>query len=125
MDNEIHYTPQQIDAAYINILTDLVNACRKYRVDINEVHHFQGGFHVTFKGHEGADAICHDYSYKSPYFFGMYGTTHKNDWNIFPMYWETIGFPWDEDDVSTLTTDELVQFIAKLNSGDYTDEDWD
>ena len=38
-NNEIAFTSQQIDAAYINSLVDLVNACRELDVKIDKVYH--------------------------------------------------------------------------------------
>lgn len=46
---------------------------------------------------------------------------HHNDWSEIGQ-WETIGFPWDYDDVSMHTAEELAQMLAKLNRGE---NDWD
>lgn len=62
----VHFIPMEIDAAYVNTLVNLINACRKEGVEINTVYHFQSGWYVTFKGFDDADAICHDHSYGSP-----------------------------------------------------------
>ena len=51
-NNEIAFTNQQVDAAYVNSLVDLVNACRANRVDIDKVAYYQHGWSVTFKGYD-------------------------------------------------------------------------
>lgn len=112
MEN-MEFVPQQIDAAYVNALVQLINACREYEVEIENVCFFQNGWHVTFRGFDGADAICHDHSYGSPCYFGK----HHNDWSNKDGEWETIGFPWDEDDVSVHTARELAFFIESLKNG--------
>lgn len=114
----MEFTKKQIGAAYINSLVDLVNACRRYNVEINEVCHYQNGWHVTFAGYPHADAICHDGSYGSPYYMASYlGLGHDNDWSR-SGEWETIGFPWDGEDVSVHTSEELAQYLAALNRGE-------
>lgn len=110
MTNYNELTMKQIDAAYINSLVDLVNACRHYNVKIDEVRHHLNGWHVTFAGHPHADAICHDHSYGSPY----YMCEHTNDWER-NGEWETIGFPWDDDDVSVHTAEELAFYLYCLD----------
>ena len=116
-NNEMTFVLQQIDAAYINSLVDLVNACRYRHVKIDKVCHFQSGWHVTFAGHPHADAICHDGSYGSPcYMAGYLGQGHDNDWSRSGS-WETIGFPWDYDDVSVHTAEELAFYLWSLDNG--------
>ena len=107
------FTPQYIDGAYVNSLVRLVNACNLMGVELDKVSFFQNGFHVTFKGYEGADAICHDGSYGSPCRMGCH---RDNDWSRYGE-WETIGFPWDNGDVSYRSAKELASYIALLNSG--------
>lgn len=115
--NDRTFTLQQVDGAYVNSLVDLVNACRAQNVDINEVRLYQNGWHVTFKGHEHADAICHDGSYGSPCYMAEYlGEGHDNDWSRSGK-WETIGFPWDNNDVSVHDAETLAQMIHALNCG--------
>lgn len=92
------FDKKYINTTYINALVDLVNACRRLDVKLDKVQHLFNGWRVTFKGYSG-DAICHDGSYDSQ--FG---------------YWESIGFPWDGDDVSVHDADTLVAFIAALNN---------
>lgn len=117
MNNDIAFTIQRIDAAYVNSLVDLVNACRKNDVAIDEVGYYQHGWRVTFKGYEG-DAICHNGSYGSPCYMGIYTPeVERNDWND-RGDWETINFPWDRDDVSVHSADTLAVMIAALNRGD-------
>lgn len=115
-NNEIAFTLQQIDAAYINSLVDLVNACRELGVKINKVCHFQNGWHVTFTGHPHADAVCHDGSYGSPCPFWAPNRGHNNDWSHSGS-WETIGFPWDYNDVSVHTAGELAHMLKALHDG--------
>ena len=80
-NNEIAFTAQQIDAAYINSLVDLVNACRELDVKIDKVFHYQHGWKVTFEGFDG-DAICHSGSYGSPCYCGLYNPSVEcNDWS--------------------------------------------
>lgn len=111
------FTPDQIDAAYVNSLVDLVNACRVAGVELDKVCHFQNGWHVTFKGFEGADAVCHDGSYGSPcYMAGYLKQGHDNDWSR-TGEWETIGFPWDYGDVSVHSAQELALYISALKKG--------
>lgn len=125
MNNYNEFTPKQIDGAYVNALVDLVMACRVRGVEINEVQHYQNGWHVTFKGHEHADAICHDGSYGSPCYAGnIYPENHINDWSHTGP-WETIGFPWDNEDVSVHSANELADYLDALNRGETPWEDED
>ena len=116
-NTEIAFTPQSIDAAYINALTDFVNLCRELNVKIDTVSHFQHGWIVTFEGYDG-DAICHSGSYGSPCPMGLYNPeVERNDWNDHSGRWETLGFPWDYEDVSVHTAEELAQMLHALNEG--------
>lgn len=116
-NNEIAFIRQEIDAAYINSLVDLVNACRKRNVIIDRVTHYQHGWHVTFEGYPHTDAICHNGSYGSPCYGGLYDSkVEDNDWNNCGS-WETIGFPWDNGDVSVHTAEQLALMICALNNG--------
>lgn len=116
MTNYTEFSPKQIDAAYINSLVDLVNACRYRHVKIDTVRHYQNGWHVTFKGYEHADAICHDHSYGSPCYQGFTNSEHTNNWSR-SGEWETIGFPWDEGDVTVHSAEELAFYLWALNVG--------
>ena len=111
------FTPDQIDAAYVNSLVDLISACRAANVEVDKVSHFQNGWYVTFKGFDGADAICHDSSHGSPcYMAGYLKKGHDNDWSR-TGEWETIGFPWDYGDVSVHSAQELAIYMSILKNG--------
>ncbi len=115
-NNEIAFTTQQIDAAYINSLVDLVNACRELDVKIDKVFHYQHGWMITFEGFTG-DAICHNGSYGSPCYGGLYDpSVEHNDWNE-DGRWETYGFPWDNGDVSVHNARALAHMLAALRDG--------
>lgn len=112
-NNEIAFTAQQIDAAYINSLVDLMNACRELNVKIDKVFHYQRGWKVTFEGFDG-DAICHSGSYGSPCYGGLYNPdVEHNDWSECGR-WETYGFPWDNGDVSVHSARALAHMIDAL-----------
>lgn len=116
-NNEMAFTNQQIDAAYINSLVDLINACRKYSVEIDKVAYYQHGWVITFKGYPNADAICHNGSMGSPCYGGLYDPeVEDNDWNNSGR-WETIGFPWDGEDVSVHRAETLARMIHALDYG--------
>lgn len=115
-NNEIAFTSQQIDAAYINSLVDFVNACRELDVKIDKVFHYQHGWMVTFEGFDG-DAICHSGSYGSPCYMGLYDPSiERNDWSNSGR-WETFGFPWDNGDVSVHDASALAHMLAALRDG--------
>lgn len=116
--SKVAFTPLTIDAAFVNSLVNLVNACRKNDVMIDEVIHYQHGWLVTFKGYDKSmNAVCHDGSYGNPIHDRYFEEDkYRNDWNEVG-YWETIGFPWDYDDVSIHSAEELAEMIHKLNMG--------
>lgn len=115
--NKIVFTNQQIDAAYVNSLVDLITACRKHNVEIDKVSYYQHGWGITFKHYLGADAICHSGSMGSPCYGGLYHPeAEQNDWNDCGR-WETIGFPWDRGDVSVHSAETLALMISALNNG--------
>ena len=120
MNNYTEFSLKQIDAAYINALVDLVNACRANNVEIDKVRHFQNGQHVTFKGRLHANAVCHDGSYGTPCPFWVEdgNERYKNNWSCRSGLWETIGFPWDYDDVSVHDAEELAFYLHALNDRD-------
>ena len=121
MLEKVTFLPQFIDAAYINSLVNLINACRAEGIELDTVSYFQNGWHVTFKGFEGADAICHDHSYGSPnYMVGFLKKDYQNNWDE-SGEWETIGFPWDGDDVSVHSAEELAHYIycLEMRKGGY------
>ena len=120
------FTPRNIDAAYINTLVNFINACREYDVKLDTVQYFQNGWRITFVGCDG-DAICHDGSYGSPNYMPSFypNTTNQNDWSE-SGEWETIGFPWDGDDVSVHSSTALAKMIAAYQRGEYNeDEEWE
>lgn len=96
------FTPIDIDLNRLHALNNLCNYCKKYGVGIKKVKCFMNGFQVLFDGFEG-DAILHD---------GSYGRESCD--------WETLGFPWDGDDVSVHTVHQLASMLAALKRG----EDW-
>ena len=98
---EKNYSPVDVGVEYVKSLTELVDWCKTFDIELNDVKTYMGGFRVTFKGFEG-DAICHAGSYGSP------------------EYWESYGMPWDYDDVSTNEPGELVKKLAALRAG----KDW-
>ena len=115
-NNEIAFTNQQIDAAYVNSLVNLVNACRELDVKIDKVFHYQHGWMITFEGFNG-DAICHNGSCGSPCYGGLYNPdVERNDWDDSGR-WETISFPWDNGDVSVHSARALAHMLAALRDG--------
>ena len=122
MTTYTEFTPKQIDAAYINTLVNFINACRENDVKLNTVQYFQNGWRITFIGCDG-DAICHDGSYGSPNYMPDFypDKTNQNDWNDLGE-WETIGFPWDSNDVSVHNSAELAKMIAAYQRGEYYEE---
>lgn len=123
-NNEIAFTCQQIDGAYVNSLVNLVNACRKYGAIIDKVNVYQHGWLITFIGC-GGDAICHSGSCGSPCYGGLYDpTAERNDWSNSGR-WETIGFPWDGIDVSVHSSDHLACMIGAIQHGKKYDDSWE
>lgn len=116
IENNHAFTLTIVDAAYVLALCELVEKCRAYGININTVQTYQNGWRVTFENFKG-DAICHDRSYGSPCYYSM-RDPHKNDWSKLTGYkWETIGYPWDYDDVSVHTASELAFYLAELKRG--------
>lgn len=110
------FVQHTIDACYINSLVNLVNACRAVNVPIHKVETYQNGWRVEFLGFTG-DAVCHDGSYGNPIHNRYFEKNkHHNDWSE-EGKWETIGFPWDYEDVSVHTAGELASFLAILRQG--------
>ena len=123
-EEQVMFTPRQIDAAYINSLVDLISACRKYEVKIDKVFAFQNGWQVIFKDFKG-DAICHDHSYGSPCYGGCFDDSlHTNKWDRRGK-WETMGFPWDHEDVSVHSAEWLAQALRWLEDGNEYNESWE
>lgn len=71
-------------------------------VIISDIKGMWNGYQVTFEDLPG-DAILHDYSYG------------REDYA-----WETMGFPWDYDDVSIHDPATLARMLGALRRG----EDW-
>lgn len=117
INNEHEFSTILIDGAYVLALRELVNECLVNQVAINTVQTFQNGWRVTFEDFDG-DAICHDGSYGSPCYGGDMTDAHKNDWSQLVGYkWETIAFPWDNDDVTVHSAQELAFYLAELKRG--------
>ena len=96
------FNPRDVKLVYIYALAELVEGCKKNNIELTKVKYYQNGFHIEFKDISG-DAIIHDNSY-------------ANDWG----YLETYQMPWDGDDVSTHSPEELVKLLTCLKNG----EDW-
>lgn len=115
-----NFNMTQMDARYVNALVDLIQWCNSCHVQINKVYTYQNGWKVTFANHPHCDAICHDGSYGSPY-YGMSvwlkESDRDNDWTADAPSWETIGFPWDRDDVSVHSAETLAKMIYELETG--------
>lgn len=117
INNENEFSPTLVDGAYVLALCELVDRCHAYGVNINTVQTYQNGWCVTFENFDG-DAVCHDGSYGSPCYFGDMMDAHRNDWTKRSGYkWETIGYPWDHDDVSVHSASELAFYLAELKRG--------
>ncbi|MBQ2543882.1 MAG: hypothetical protein II556_02900 [Bacteroidales bacterium] len=85
----------KIDLKYMNALVDLVSLCRKKGIRIREFGTLNNGLQVKFDGFDG-DAVIHDFSYG-----------HELG------EWETYKMPWDDDDVSVHTSEELASLLEK------------
>ena len=83
----------ELDITRVYSLCKLVNLCKEKDIKVTKVVFYMNGFKVVFEDW-GGDAILHDGSYEN--------TKYK---------WETIGFPWDGEDVSTHTAEELVSLL--------------
>ena len=94
----VKYVQQEIPMDRVFALVDLVNECLDNDVQIKKVIHFQNGFSVVFEGMDG-DAVLHDNSYGNRF-----------------CEWETIGMPWDGDDVSVHDTETLVKMLTNVKT---------
>lgn len=103
---------KKIDAVYVNALSNLVELCHQASAEINQVYFYKGGWCVTFVGIEHADAACHDGTNLGERNLEDHG---PNNWET-EYKWETIGFPWDGDDVSRHTAEWLAYSVAELQS---------
>ena len=104
MTTYTEFTPVTIDPIRANSLAHLIFHCNNLGVEIDKVIFYQNGFTVTFKGYPHADVVIHDNSYG-----------HESG------LWESVGFPWDYDDVSVHTSAQIANMIYELNH----DEDWE
>ena len=96
--HRIEFDPQR--AMSLSVLLTQLEA---EKVEINKILFCQRGFMVTFKDLPG-DAVLHD---------GSYGQAR--------CMWETLGLPWDHDDVSVHEPKELARMLGALKRG----EDWE
>ena len=85
-------------------LAILIGYCAEENISLSRVSVHMNGFRVEFEGLDG-DAILHDYSY-------------SNDSGA----WETMGFPWDYDDVNVHEPRKLARLLGALKRGEYADE---
>ena len=93
------FTRVPLNMTYVNSLHTFLTELDRYNIKIEDIWFYQNGFQITFEGLPG-DAILHD---------GSYG-------NAIGM-WETMGFPWDYDDVSIHTTHELAELLKNFIEG--------
>lgn len=94
---------QEIPVDRVMSLAALASRLENEDVKINKVFLYQNGFQILFKDIPG-DAIIHDGSYAS-------------DWG----YFETIGMPWNNGDVSVHSPKILSRMLGALKRG----EDWE
>ena len=83
-----------VDIARLHSLFNLMSLCKEKNVGITRIVVYMHGFVVTFEDWDG-DAILHDGSYENEKY-----------------KWETIGFPWDGEDVSVHSAEELASLLA-------------
>lgn len=98
------YDPITLDLKRVESLHNLMRACETLLVHIRSVQFYMNGFRVTFEDWKG-DAILHDGS--------------KNGRDTYD--WETVGFPWDGDDVSVHSPVELAFLLHDYKNGEYHD----
>lgn len=84
-----------LDLSRTYTLADLISKCAKEDILINRICYLYYGFQVFFQGFEG-DAILHD------------GSLGRDLCML-----ETCGMPWDNNDVSIHTTDELISLLKE------------
>ena len=104
MDNNLlayHKMPINLDR--LQSLGALLQQCEEEGIKIKEAFSYMNGFLLIFEDIPG-DAILHDGSY-------------ARDW----CWWETIGMPWDGEDVSTHDPVTLGRMLGALKRG----EDWE
>lgn len=103
MTNYTEFTPVTINPIRANSLAHLIYHCENIGVMIDKIIFYQNGFTVTFRGYPHADVVIHDNSYG-----------HESG------LWESVGFPWDYDDVSVHSSYQIASMINALKYGD----DW-
>lgn len=82
-----------LDLNRVKTFCNLMNLCEKNHINITKVEIFLNGFIIHFEDYPG-DAILHDFSIGKENYL-----------------WETIDFPWDYGDVSTHSTNTLVELL--------------
>lgn len=94
------YTPQELNLTYLTALSYLIAGCNDSGIGIKSVNTYMNGFQILFENISG-DAIIHD---------GSYGRATGCI--------ETIGMPWDYDDVSTHDPKHLVKLMKAYLNGE-------
>ena len=79
----------------VTTLANLIHLCNIFNISVCDIFFIHNGFAITFENWDG-DAVLHKYSM---------GNKHN--------MWETMGFPWDSNDVSAHTTEELIRLLIK------------
>jgi len=100
--DEVRFVQQKIDQNRLRTLVELFNECKKNGIEITDTYYYLEGFSVIFEGMQG-DAIL-----------------HANSRGHGLCLWETIGMPWDGDDVSIHTTNTLVKMLKAYKDN----KDW-
>lgn len=80
-------------------LVSLTCECARHGITISKIVTSHNGFCVMFQDFPNGDAILHDCSYGNN-----------------ALLWETMGFPWDGNDVSTHTVAELATLLGELKT---------
>lgn len=94
---------ETINPQYLLIAADFLSECVRLAVPVPEVARMFDGFGFSFQddnGKEIGDGIIHRGSY-----------SHNS-------CIETMGMPWDEDDVSTHTPQELAMLLHEFYYGE-------
>lgn len=90
-----YFQPTKIPSRFVKALAELTLECEARGITF-ETRFYQGGFQCHhFSCHpQSGDVVIHDHSY------GQYDGK-----------WESYNFPWDDDDVSVMTTVEFVDAL--------------
>ena len=99
----VKFVNQTINLDRLKTLIKLFNECEKNEIVITRTSYYLNGFSVSFEGMDG-DAILHD-----------------NSKGQSLCLWETIGMPWDRDNVSVHGTCSLVRMLKACKDK----EDWE